>query len=60
MKNNEWQEKFLEAVSNCSSEGKEAVDYIRANKTHVGMRRARKSVGAFWTLTKAAYLNSTH
>jgi len=60
MKNNEWQEKFLEAVSNCSSEGKEAADYIRANKTHVGMRRARKSVGAFWTLTKAAYLNSTH
>jgi hypothetical protein len=60
MKNSEWQEKFLEAVSSCSDEGQEAVDYIRAHKTHISMKRARKSVGAFWTLTKAAYLNSAH
>ena len=60
MKNSEWREQFLETVSNCSSEGKEAVDYIRAHKTHIGIRRARKSVGAFWTLAKAAYLNSAH
>ena len=60
MKNSEWREQFLEAVSGCSSEGKEAVDYIRAHKTHVAIRRARKSVGAFWTLTRAAYLNSAH
>lgn len=60
MKNSEWQEKFLEAVSSCSGEGKEAADYIRMHKTHVGIKRARKSVGAFWTLTRAAYLNSVH
>jgi len=60
MKNSEWREKFLEAVSNCSSEGRDAADYIHTHKTHVGMRRARKSVGAFWTLTSAAYLNSAH
>lgn len=60
MKNSEWREKFLEAVSSCSSEGMEAVEYIRANRTHVGMRRARKSIGAFWTFTRAAYINSAH
>ena len=60
MNNSEWREKFLEAVSSCSSEGKEAADYIRAHKTHIGIRRARKSVGAFWTLKRAVYLNSAH
>jgi hypothetical protein len=60
MDNSEWREQFLEAVSSCSSEGKEAVDYIHAHKTHIGIRRARKSVGAFWALTRAAYLNSGH
>ena len=60
MKKSEWQEQFLGAVLNCSSEGKEAVDYIRAHKTHIGIKRARKSVGAFWTLTRAIYLNSVH
>jgi hypothetical protein len=60
MKNSEWREKFLEAVASCSSEGKEAVDYIRAHKTHVSIRRARKSVGAFWTLIKSTHLNSVH
>ena len=60
MDNSEWLEQFLETVSNCSSEGKEAVDYIRMHRTQVGIKRARKSVGAFWTLAKSAYLNSAH
>jgi hypothetical protein len=41
MKNSEWREQFLGAVAGSSNEGKEAVDYIRARKTHVGIRRAR-------------------
>jgi hypothetical protein len=56
----EWREKFLEAVSNCSNEGWEAVEYIRAHGTRIGLKRARKSVGAFWTLAKSAHLNSLH
>jgi len=60
MDKTEWQEKFLEAVSACCDEGREAVEYIRARKTRIGMRRARKSVGAFWTLAKSAYLNARH
>jgi hypothetical protein len=60
MNHSEWRNQFLEALSNCSSEGKEAANYIRAHNTHIAIKRARKSVGAFWTLTKAAYLNSVH
>jgi hypothetical protein len=60
MKKSEWRERFLETVSSCSSEGMEAAEYIRAHRIHIGMMRARKSVGAFWTLTRAAYLNSAY
>lgn len=55
-----WEEKFLEAVASSSDEGREAVEYIRAHKTIVGLKRARKSVGAFWTLAGSAYLNIRH
>lgn len=58
MNKTEWREKFLGAVDNCSEEGREAVDYIRAHKTNVGIKHARKSVGAFWTLFKSAHLNA--
>src|SRR6266540_5336185 len=60
MNHSEWREQLLDAVENCSSEGKEAVSYIRTHKTHIAIRRARKSVGAFWTFTRAAYLNSVY
>jgi hypothetical protein len=60
MTNSEWQEKFLQAVAVSCNEGREAADYIRAHKTKVGIRRARKSVGAFWTLFKSAHLNARH
>ncbi len=60
MDKSEWQEKFLEAVANCSNEGREAVDYLGAHKTFIGMKRARKSVGAFWTFAGSAYLNARH
>ncbi|CAG1013008.1 hypothetical protein ANAEL_04573 [Anaerolineales bacterium] len=60
MTKSEWQEKFLEAVADCCDEGREAADYIRARKINVGIRRARKSVGAFWTLFRSAHLNARH
>jgi len=60
MNNAVWREQFLESVFNCSNEGREAVEYIRAHKTHIAIKHARKSVGAFWTLSKSAYLNSVH
>jgi hypothetical protein len=60
MDKTEWKEKFIEAVADSCDEGREAADYIRAHKTHVGIKHARKSVGAFWTLTRSAHLNAKH
>ncbi len=55
-----WLEQYLEKVAGSSEEGREAVEYVRANKTKVGLIRARKSVGAFWTLTRRIGLNSRY
>lgn len=56
----EWQEKYFQKVAESSEEGAEAVRYVREKKIRVGMRRARKSVGAFWTWEHAFYLNKVH
>ncbi|MDD2921760.1 MAG: hypothetical protein PHQ36_05680 [Anaerolineales bacterium] len=56
----EWREKFLEAVAACSNEGREAAEYIRARGTYIGLRGARKNVGAFWVLTRSIYFNAAH
>lgn len=60
MQNSEWLEKYFEKVAQSSAEGRDAVDYVRTRKIRVGMRRARKSVGAFWTLEGRFFLNSVH
>jgi hypothetical protein len=60
MQNSEWLEKYFEKVAQSSVEGREAVDYVRTRKIKVGMRRARKSVGAFWTLEGRFFLNAVH
>jgi hypothetical protein len=60
MQRPEWLEKYFKKVAQSSAEGREAVDYIRARKIKVGLRRARKSVGAFWTLEGRFFLNSIH
>ena len=56
----EWLEKYFEKVAASSEEGAAAVRFVRANNIRVGMRRARKSVGAFWKLNRNFYLNSRH
>ena len=60
MQNSEWLERYFEKVAQSSTEGREAVEYVRTKKIRVGMRRARKSVGAFWTLEGTFVLNSVH
>lgn len=60
MKDSEWLEKYLEKVAQSSEEGREAVDFIRQHKTQIGIKRARKSVGAFWDLRRRLYLNAVH
>lgn len=60
MDQSEWLEKYFEKVAASSEEGAEAVRFVRGSRIRVGMRRARKSVGAFWTLGRNFYLNSVH
>ncbi|HRQ21880.1 MAG TPA: hypothetical protein PLF42_00505 [Anaerolineales bacterium] len=60
MQNSEWLEQYFEKVAQSSELGREAVEFVRANQIRVGLKRARKSVGAFWTLNRRFYLNSVH
>jgi hypothetical protein len=60
MKQSEWKEKFLEAVSASCEEGREAVDYIQDRGTRISIRRARKSVGALWTIFRSIRINKRH
>lgn len=56
----DWREHFLDTVSACCEEGKEAAEYLRARKTRIGLRRARKGVGAFWSLARSIYFNARY
>lgn len=56
----DWLTQYLERVSNSCEEGRAAVDYLRARGTKIGIKRARKSVGGFWTPAGNIYLNSVH
>lgn len=56
----EWLEKYFEQVAQSCDEGREAAEYVRARGARVGIKKARKSVGAFFTLTKRIYLNAHH
>lgn len=60
MEHSEWLERYFEKVSASSEEGSAAVRFVRENRIRVGLRRARRSVGAFWTLTRSFYLNTLH
>jgi hypothetical protein len=56
----EWRELYFQKVAESSEEGAAAVRFVREKKVRVGMRRARKHVGAFWMLGKSFYLNTIH
>ena len=53
-----WVNTLLERVVECGEEGKAAVDFIRARRTQIGIKRARSNVGAFWTVFGNIRLNS--
>ena len=53
-----WVNTLLESVIEVGEEGKAAVDFIRARRTQIGIKRARPSVGAFWTMFGNIRLNS--
>ncbi len=60
MKDSEWRALYFKKVSESSEEGSEAVEFVQRHRTKIGIRRARKSAGAFWTLNRRFYLNAVH
>jgi hypothetical protein len=60
MSGSDWLELYFQKVSESSEEGAEAVRFVREKKIRVGLRRARRSVGAFWTWTRSFYLNKVY
>jgi len=53
-----WIKNLLDGVASVGDEGVAAVSYIRANRTSIGIKRARPNVGAFWTMFGNIRLNS--
>lgn len=60
MKHSIWKESLLKTIGNMGQEGRYAAAYLRAHKTYIGFWRARKNVGAFWTMLGTIHLNTAH
>lgn len=56
----DWTNALLEILSSTGEGGRQAALYLRTRRTRIGFRRARRSVGAFWTIFGHIYLNSRH
>lgn len=56
----DWTNALLDALSMTGEEGCQAASYLRARGIRIGFWRARRSVGAFWTVFGRIYLNSRH
>lgn len=60
MEHGVWTENLLEAVRLMGEEGRAAADFLRSRGTKIGFKRARPSVGAFWTVLGNIRLNSQY
>ncbi len=58
MEHSVWTESLLEAVALMGEEGRLAVDLLRARRTKIAFKRARPSIGAYWTVFGNIRLNS--
>lgn len=54
----QWRESVLTQLAELSGEGREAADFLRARRSRIGFRAARRNVGAFWTVFGSVYVNS--
>lgn len=56
----DWSKALLEHLAAAGEDGEQAVAYLRARGTKIGIRRVRPSVGAFWSMWGNVYVNSRH
>jgi hypothetical protein len=60
MEHSVWVNKLLDKISEMGDEGQAAVQYILNNKTHIGFKKVRSNIGAFWTIFGNIRLNSMY
>ncbi len=60
MEHSVWTENLLQAVRLMGEEGRAAVDFLRRRRAKIGFRRARPSIGAYWTVFGNIRLNSQY
>src|SRR5918911_5440546 len=60
MEHSVWTENLLQAVAELGEEGRNAVEFLRINRTKIGFKKVRPNVGAFWTVFGNIRLNSRY
>lgn len=60
MEHQAWMETLCDAVMQLGEEGRSTVEFLRARRTKIGFRKARSSIGAYWTPFGNIRLNSKY
>jgi hypothetical protein len=55
-----WMNLLFENLENFGDEGHAAVTYLRMHSTKIAFKRAKASIGAWWTITRRINLNSQY
>ena len=53
-----WLNTIFTRMEEIGEEGQQAADFLKKRHTKLGFKRAKTSIGAFWTVNKRIYLNS--
>jgi hypothetical protein len=55
-----WLNSLYENLENFEEEGRATAAYLRARRTKIAIKRAKKNIGAWWTITGNINLNSVY
>lgn len=60
MEHSTWLNSLYENLENFEEEGRATVAYLRARRTKIAIKQAKKNIGAWWTITGNINLNSLY
>jgi len=60
MEHSSWLNSLFENLEKFENEGQAAVAYLRAHRTKIAIKPARKNIGAWWTIAGNINLNSLY
>jgi len=55
-----WSQNLLLSLEQFGEEGHTAASYLHTHKTYIGFWKARKNIGAFWTVLGTIHFNTFH